>query len=42
VFDYEALGEDLENVNEENIEESNANNISSKEYEETEIDNNWE
>ncbi|CAG8830991.1 6566_t:CDS:1, partial [Gigaspora rosea] len=36
VFDYEALGEDLENMNKENIEESNANDISSEEYKETE------
>ncbi|CAG8682780.1 33535_t:CDS:2, partial [Gigaspora margarita] len=33
---------DLENVNEENIEESNANDISGEEYEETEVDNDWE
>ena len=42
VFDYEALGEDLENVNEESIEELNANDISGEEYEETEVDNDWE
>ncbi|CAG8830395.1 35796_t:CDS:2, partial [Gigaspora margarita] len=35
VFDYEALGEDLKNVNEENIEESNTNDISGEKYEET-------
>ncbi|CAG8577659.1 21503_t:CDS:1, partial [Racocetra persica] len=42
VFDYEALGEDLKNVNEENIKELNANDISDKEYEKTEVDNDWE
>ena len=42
VFDYEALGEDLENVNEESIEELNTNDISGEEYEETEVDNDWE
>ncbi|CAG8804546.1 16970_t:CDS:2, partial [Gigaspora rosea] len=42
VFNYEALGEDLENSNEENIEEfeeSNFNDISGEEYEETEGSN---
>ncbi|CAG8699477.1 2448_t:CDS:1, partial [Cetraspora pellucida] len=33
VFDYEALGEDLKNANEESIEE--LDNINSEEYEET-------
>ncbi|CAG8714853.1 27549_t:CDS:2 [Racocetra persica] len=33
VFNYEALGEDLENVNEENIEE--LDDINDEEYEET-------
>ncbi|CAG8818199.1 6197_t:CDS:1, partial [Gigaspora margarita] len=36
VFDYKALGKDLENVNKENIGELNVNNISGKEYEEVE------
>ena len=40
VFNYEALGKDLENSNEENLkefEESNFNDISGEEYEETEV-----